>query len=181
MDGTAEADVVAKLGAEPDVVVQELAAALDSWMLERRRLKRPEAEWRRLFRVAEQLDRSERHRWLRALLAGESRPRAASVAGLVGPGSFWPALWELTRGDDWQQLREVRREIDPRTEPVLTVVLLAQAYAAVGDAAEAERVLREAATARPDQVVLLDALGKLLERQEPSRRGKPDKVVLLDT
>jgi Flp pilus assembly protein TadD len=121
--------------------------------------------------VAEQLDRSERHRWLRALLAGESRPRAASVAGLVGPGSFWPALWELTRGDDWRQLREVRREIDPRTEPVLTVLLLAQAYAAVGDAAGAEQVLCEAATARPDQVKLLAALGMLLEFQGPSRRG----------
>src|SRR5262249_56318978 len=50
-------------------------------------------------------------------------------------------------------------------------VLLAQACAVVGDAAGAEQVLREAATARPDQVVLLDALGKLLERQGPSRRG----------
>jgi hypothetical protein len=54
---------------------------------------------------------------------------------------------------------------DPRTDPVLTVVLLAQAYAAVGDAAGAEQVLCEAAAARPDQVVLLDALGKLLERR----------------
>src|SRR4029077_8822183 len=105
VDATAEADVVARLGAEPDAVVPELIAALDGWMLERRRLKRPEAEWRRLFRVAEQLDRGERHRWLRTLLVGESPPRAASVAGFVGAGLFWPALWELARGDDWQQLR----------------------------------------------------------------------------
>ncbi|HEV3118989.1 MAG TPA: tetratricopeptide repeat protein, partial [Gemmataceae bacterium] len=49
--------------------------------------------------------------------------------------------------------------------------LLAQAYAVVGDAAGAEQVLRAAATARPNQVVLLDALGKLLERQGASRRG----------
>jgi tetratricopeptide (TPR) repeat protein len=180
VDGTAEAEVVARLGAEPDAVVRELITALDGWMLERRRLKRPEAEWRRLFRVAEQLDHSERRRWLRSLLVGESPPRAASVAGLVGTGSSWPALWELARGDDWQRLREVRREIDPRTDPVLTVVLLAQAYGVVGDAAGAEQVLRAAATARPDQVVLLDALGKLLERQGASPRGKPDQVVLLD-
>jgi serine/threonine-protein kinase len=171
VDGTAEAEVVARLGAEPDAVVPELIAALDGWMLERRRRKRPEAEWRRLFRVAEQLDRSARHRWLRTLLIGESPPRAASVAGFVATASFGPALWQLARGDDWRQLREVRREIDPRMDPVLTVVLLAQAYAAVGDAAGAGQVLGEAATARPDQVVLLDALAKLLERQGPSRRG----------
>jgi serine/threonine-protein kinase len=171
VDGTPEAQVVARLAAEPDAVVGELIAALDGWMLERRRLNRPEAQWRRLFRVAEQLDRSEPHRWLRTLLVGESPPRAASVAGLVGTGPFWPALWELARGDDWRQLREVRKEIDPRTGPVLTVVLLAQAYAAVGDAAGAEQVLREAATTRPDEVVLLDALGKLLERQGRARLG----------
>src|SRR5262249_13101180 len=57
----------------------------------------------------------------------------------------------------------------PRKEPALTVVLLARACAAVGDTAAAEQVLRQAATAQPGQVVLLDALGKLLERQGPSR------------
>jgi serine/threonine-protein kinase len=171
VDGTAEAEVIARLGAEPEVVVQELIAALDGWMLERRRRKRPEAEWRRLFRVAEQLDRSARHRGVRTLLVGEAPPRPASVAGLVGTGAFGPALWELARGDAWRQLREVRKEIDPRTDPVLTVVLLAQAYAVLGDAAGAEQVLGEAATARPDQVILLDALGKLLQRQGPSRLG----------
>jgi tetratricopeptide (TPR) repeat protein len=180
VDGTAEAEGVARLGAEPDAVVQELISALDGWMLERRRLKRPEPGWRRLFRVAEQLDHSERRRWLRSLLVGASPPRAASVAALVGTGSSWPALWELARGADWRQLQEVRREIEPRTDPVLTVVLLAQAYAVVGDAAGAEQLLRAAATARPQQVVLLDALGKLLERQGASRLGKPDQIEWLD-
>jgi tetratricopeptide (TPR) repeat protein len=33
-------------------------------------------------------------------------------------------------------------------------------------------VLRQAAAAQPDQVVLLDALGKLLEQQGPNRRGE---------
>jgi hypothetical protein len=62
LDGTSEADAVARLRREPDVVVQELIAGLDAWMLERRRQKRPEAQWRRLFRVADRLDRSDRHR-----------------------------------------------------------------------------------------------------------------------
>jgi tRNA A-37 threonylcarbamoyl transferase component Bud32 len=42
VDGTAEVEVVARLGAEPDPVVQELVAGLDCWMLERRR-NHPEA------------------------------------------------------------------------------------------------------------------------------------------
>jgi tetratricopeptide (TPR) repeat protein len=66
-------------------------------------------------------------------------------------------------------LLELRQEIDPRKEPALTTVLLAQACTAGGDTAAAEQMLRQAATAQPGQVVLLDALGKLLERQGSSR------------
>jgi serine/threonine-protein kinase len=165
VDRATEVEVVERLRQEPDVVVQELIAALDAWMLERRRLKRPEAQWRRLFRVADRLDKSDQHRRLRALLVGDAPPRAETVVGLVGVASPWPALWELARGNDWRQLREVQKDIDSTKEPVLTVVLLARACAQVGDTAGAEAVLRKAATDRPDQVVLLIALGKLLERQ----------------
>jgi serine/threonine-protein kinase len=172
VDGTPEAEVVERLRQEPDVVVRELIAGLDAWMMERRSRGRPEAAWRRLFRVAEQLDRSERHRQLRMLLVGGSPPRAESVAGLLGMGSPWAALWELARGEQWRQLQAMRREFRPASEPVVTVVLFAQACAAVGDTAGAEQVLRKAATVRPDQVVLLDALGKLLERQGPGRLGQ---------
>jgi serine/threonine-protein kinase len=169
VDATPEAEVVARLGDAPAVVVQELIGALDGWMLVRRQLKRPEAEWRRLYRLADRLDSSERHRRLRALLVGEIPPRAQSVAGLAGAASPWPALWELARGNAWRQLLEAQKEIDPRKEPALTIVLLAQACAAAGDTAGAEKLLRRATTARPGQVVLLNALGKLLERQRPPR------------
>jgi tetratricopeptide (TPR) repeat protein len=169
VDGTAEADVFARLGTEPAAVVQELVAGLDGWMLERRR-NRPEAEWRHLYRVAERLDGSDLRRRMRALLVGGAPPRAEVVAGLVGIGSPWPAPWQLAHSGTWQALLELRREIDPRTETVLTVALLAGAFAEVGHAAEAERVLRQAVTARPKEAVLLVALGKLLERQGPSRR-----------
>src|SRR5262249_37476868 len=140
-DKKAEDEVVARLDAEPGVMVQQLIAALDNWMLERRRWHRPEAEWRRLFNVANRLDHNERHRQLRALLVGGYLPRAEGVAGLAGAGSCWLMTFELGRVGTWRQIREVRREIDPRTEPVLTVLLLANAYAAVGDATEAEQVL----------------------------------------
>jgi tetratricopeptide (TPR) repeat protein len=172
VDGTAEAAAVARLRQEPEAVVQEAVAGLDAWMLERRRQKRPEAEWRRLFRLAAQLDGSGRHRELRALLVGESEPDVASTAGLVGGGPPWPALWELARGGKWRRLQELRGRADPATEPVLTVVLLARACAAVGDGAGAEQVLRQALAARPGELVLLEALGGLLERQGRSRRGE---------
>src|SRR5262249_48936334 len=71
----------------------------------------------------------------------------------------------------WRELRKIRGEINPASEPVMTVLLLARACVAVGDDAAAEQVLRQAAATRPDQVVLLNALGKLLERQGPSQRA----------
>jgi serine/threonine-protein kinase len=169
MDGTAEAEVAERLRAEPEGVVQELIAALDGWMMERRRQGRPDVEWRRLYRFADQLDPSDRRHRLRALSVDGLPPRAEWVAGLVGMGSPWSALWEQARGNTWRHLREVHKEIDPRKEPALTVVLLAQACAAVGDTAAAEKVLRRATTVQPGQVVLLDAMGKLLERLGPSR------------
>jgi tetratricopeptide (TPR) repeat protein len=88
---------------------------------------------------------------------------------LAAVGSPWPALWEQARGNAWRHFLEVRQGIDPRKEPALTVVLLAQACAAAGDTAGAEQALRQAAATQPGQVVLLDALGKLLERQGRSR------------
>ena len=81
-----------------------------------------------------------RRSWITDVTA---RPRRAeSVAGLLGMGLPWPALWELGRGNQWRRLQLLRRQMDPRKEPVLTVVLLAQASNAVGDTAEA-RVLEK--------------------------------------
>jgi tetratricopeptide (TPR) repeat protein len=169
VDSTAEAEVVDRLRQEPEVVLQELIAALDAWMLERRLQGCPEADWRRLFRVAEQLDTSALRRGLRAVLVGQVPPRPDTVASVVATASVWPPLWKLARGNAWQRLLELRQEIKPQTDPVVTVALLARALAAVGDVGGAEEVLRQAVTTRPHQVVLLFGLGRLLERQGPSR------------
>jgi tetratricopeptide (TPR) repeat protein len=166
-----EAEVVARLQQEPEVLVQELIAGLDGWMVERWQHQHPARDWWRLYRVAEQLDHSDQRRLLRRVLIGEE-PRAESVAGLLGMGLPWPALWELGRGNQWRRLQLLRRQMDPRKEPVLTVVLLAQASNAVGDTAEAEKVLRRALATRPNQVVLLETLGNLLESQQPWRSGE---------
>jgi tetratricopeptide (TPR) repeat protein len=164
IDKHAESAVVARLQEEPEVVLQGVIAGLDGWMLERWK-NRPEAEWRRLLGLVERLDHSEQRRQLRALLIGSMRPRAEDVAGLLGGRPPWIALWELGRGRDWQHLRQLRSQMNAAAEPVLTVLLLAQASSGVGDMVGAEEVLHQALARRPDAVALLDALGKLLERQ----------------
>jgi Flp pilus assembly protein TadD len=168
IDGSAEAEVVARLAAEPEPVVQELIAALDTWALWRRQ-NRPGEDWRRLFRVVDQLDPSDRRRGFRSLLLKGFSPGAEVVAGLVAARSPWQALWELPRGVAWRRLLELRREIDPRTEPVLTVELLANMFVAAKDAASAEEVLSRASTAHSREVLLLHRLGNLLAVQEPPR------------
>jgi tetratricopeptide (TPR) repeat protein/tRNA A-37 threonylcarbamoyl transferase component Bud32 len=170
IDNAPEADVVARLGAEPQPVVEEILAGLDSWMMERRRKNDSEAVWRRLFRLAEQLDRNEHRRQLRRLLAGEWQPSVELIPALTGVSLPWTALAELQEGARWRRLVELRREMDPEHAPVLSVVLLAQVCRAEADAAGAERVLRQAVTARPNEGVLLDGLARLLE--ERGRRAE---------
>jgi serine/threonine-protein kinase len=169
VDAAAEGEALARLREQPEPVLQEIIAGLDSWMLERRRANRPEGEWRYLYRLAGRLDRSDLRRQLRALLAEESPPRAEAVAGLLGGAPPWTALWELGRGGPWLRSLTLRGQVHVETEPVLTVLLLVQACAVAGDVAGAEQVLRQAVAARPDQVVLVKALGNLLNRQGPSR------------
>src|SRR5262249_30085517 len=89
--------------------------------------------------------------------------------GFLAAGAQWPRLWELTHGRAWRQLRELRRTLDPRTEPVPTVMLLTLLLMEVGDVAGAEEVLSAALTARPNQAPLLHAMGKLLDQRFSGR------------
>jgi serine/threonine-protein kinase len=165
MDRLEEAAVIAQLGQEPEVVVQEVIAGLDGWMLERRRQQPLRAEWRHLYRIAEQLDGQATRRQLRALLVEGVTPAPEAVAGLLSPGAPWLALWQVARGQTWRRVQELRGQLDVRQESVLTVVLLARAYRAAGDAGGAVAMLREAAELRPGQMVLLRALAWQLEGQ----------------
>jgi tetratricopeptide (TPR) repeat protein len=166
VDGTEEAEVIARLGQEPDVVVQEAIAGLDGWMMDRRRRHPLEPGWRRLYRIAEQLDGQATRRQLRALLVEGAAPTPEAVAGLLSPGSVWPALWQVARGETWRRAQELRARLDLRQEPALTVVLVALVYRVVGDTGGAMEVLREAAELRPNQLVLLDVLAQQLEEQQ---------------
>src|SRR5262249_31186933 len=98
-------------------------------------------------------------------------PGAEVVAGMVGAMSPWQALslWEFRRSVALRRLLELRRMTEPRTEPVLTVSLLAQMFVEARDAASAEEVLSLASAARPREVLLLHRLGKLLAEEAPPR------------
>jgi serine/threonine-protein kinase len=172
IDQTKEDDVLARLRAEPDIVLQEVIAGLDNWMLLRRREKRPEPEWRPLYRLTDKLDISKRHRQLRALLVRESLLHPNAAAMIIGAGEPWLAVCELALGHPWRQARELRKQIDVRSAPVLTVALLSQACLAAGDVDSAEEVLRLALAVRPHEVVLLYSAGKLCERRGASRLGQ---------
>jgi Flp pilus assembly protein TadD len=165
---TPERELVLRLRGEPEPALQEILAALDNWALALKD-KGPATAWRRLLRLAGELDRSALRRQLRALLLRETPPPAESVAGLLGPYPAWPALAELTRGTTWRQLRELGRKMNVKQEPVLSVVLLARVGVERGDEAGAEKVLRRAVNVRQSDVVLLTALGWLLERHRPPR------------
>jgi tetratricopeptide (TPR) repeat protein len=159
---TDEAEVVARLGAEPRLVVEEVLAGLDSWILELRK-KQPEAKWRRLVRVADALDRNSQRRELRALLVSEWQPSVGIVVGLTSVSLPWTTLWELEYGERWQRLAQLHKNLNPAREPVLSMLLLARLSRQAGDAAGAERVLRQAWTAHPNEVVVLLALAQLME------------------
>ena len=169
VDASSVAGAAEALSRQPDLIVQELIAGLDSWMIARRLQKPADGRWRHLYEVAELLDRNERHHMVRSYLVTAEVTPPETIATLVASQGSLSAIWELTRGDPWRRVQQIRTVIDVRTEPVLTVVLLARALASVGDVAGAETTLRQAAVARPDQVVLLDALGKLMLRQGGSR------------
>jgi serine/threonine-protein kinase len=173
IDGTPESEVIARVQAQPEAVVQEVVAGLDTWMVERRRQKPRRAEvWRRLFRIAGALDRSRLGGRLRALLAGAPpRPIDRLTAGLTHATLPWTRLYELERGQDWRLLLELRGQLDLGAEATTSILLLSAVCGNRGDRRGAEELLRRAVEERPNQAVLQDALGRLLDRQGPRRRS----------
>jgi tetratricopeptide (TPR) repeat protein len=151
IDHTSVEDAVVRLKEQPDPVVQELVAGLDAWTIERRRDDPSIADWRRPMELAERLDTSERRRQVRRLLADSPLRRTKATT----------AQWNRARG----QLGKLVGDVDPATEPVLSVQALALALQYFGDNEMADTILRSALATRPDAICLLDALGRLLEQQ----------------
>src|SRR5262249_56732720 len=88
------------------------------------------------------------------------------VAGALMPSS---SLAGPVPGSAWHRLRGLARNVNLRNESLLVIHQLALALRQIGDRAEAERLLRSAVAARPDEPILLGALGPLLLSHDPPR------------
>jgi serine/threonine-protein kinase len=163
--------LAAQIGEQPDAVVREIVAGLDTWMLDRRGRRPPGPSWQRLLQLIEKLDGEEDSRELRRLLVSGELEREVAVKALARRLMPASALVGVSPGKQAQRLRALAAAAKPGG-PVLGLVTLARALEVVGEAREAERLLGAAVAAQPDQVGLWDARGKLLERQGPARRAE---------
>jgi tetratricopeptide (TPR) repeat protein len=178
VDATPTAEAAERLRQRPAAVRAEVIAALDEWASARRLEGSPAPSWQRLTDLAQALDEPDsRRRELRAILArdGLARERAlgalsaALTAALARPAAV---PFDAGLGDDRGRLRRLAAETDAAAEPVLGVLTLAQALLFAGDEARAERLLRSAILARPQEVVLHQALGHLLIGSSPPRHAE---------
>jgi serine/threonine-protein kinase len=157
----------ARLKRRPPAVVTEVIAALDEWASERRRQGMPVAKWQSLALLATALDDDpgSRRREVRAILTrgNLSRERALGALGLALRPV--PVPFDAGLGEDRARLRRLVKEIDVAREPVLELLKLPQALRVAGDEPAAEWLLEAAVRARPREVMLHYALGKLFEEQ----------------
>jgi Flp pilus assembly protein TadD len=170
IDRVSAAEAVARLQSLPKPVLEEVVAGLDSWAEERQKAGRLERAWRKLAEVADRLDPNDLRRELRRLRLDSAWRRKG-----LAPGRWLPPAAELAVAAQAQarrRLQSLARRVAPATEAVLTVLALAKALEAAGSPAEAEAVLYKALVARPDEVVLRDAMGRLLERQGPAHYAR---------
>jgi serine/threonine-protein kinase len=163
VDGRPTEELAALLKGRPKEVVTEVIAALDEWASQRRhdaaRRQQDSADWQsrweRVANLADALDDSgPERRELRDIL------RRGDLAG----GGVLP--------DDRDNLLGLAKSADVTRQPVLGLLTLARALQVAGDEAQAERLLRRAVIERPGEILLHDALGHLLERQQPPRWGE---------
>jgi len=171
VDAVPTEEAAARLTRRPAEVVAEVVAALDAWTAVRRRLN---GDWRRLAALARALEAGAQpwQRDLRAIVEGgrlEQERALGEVAALLLP---WGRLADLVPGEERNRLRQMAGSIEAGTAPVHGVLALARALETAGDADRAERLLRSAAGVRSDAPVLHQALGELLGRLSPPRRGE---------
>jgi serine/threonine-protein kinase len=168
--GAPTAEAVARLKGRPASVVAEITAALDEWAAEQRQSGRPRAEWQLLADLAAALDDpATRRAELRALLARDKLSRERVLGALSMALRPVPVPFDAGLGEDRNRLRQLAEQEDAAREPVLGLLTLVRALSAAGDDPRAERLLRAAVRARPQEVVLYHALGQFLENQRPSR------------
>jgi serine/threonine-protein kinase len=145
----------------PPPVVREVVAGLEAWMLNRRQRR---GDWRPLLELANRLDPQRRE--LRGMLGSEELRRERVGVALGSVLLPWSGLVGPIRGKTQQQLRQQAEVLDLGRESIGAVVTLVRVLASVGEERSAEALLRRAVGARPEQAVLLEAMGKLLTRQK---------------
>jgi Flp pilus assembly protein TadD len=121
----------------------EVAAALDDWAWERRRLQRPAPQWRRLVALARAVDRDT---WRDAL-------RALDYLQIAG---------------ERDQLRELAHTAKVAELPPASAELLGRALWAAGELELATRVLQEAVLLHPGDVWLNYELAETLKAKKPT-------------
>jgi serine/threonine-protein kinase len=178
VDNTPAAEAAARLRARPAAFVAEVVAALDEWAAERQRQRNPIAA-RQPAALAEALDESagKRHS-LSAMLARGQLETERALAVLALALRPVPIPFDGGLGNDRSRLRKLAAQTDVATEPVLGLLTLVRALRAAGDDAIAEDVLRAAVRARPGEVVLHNALGRLLSDQRRWREAVESYAVV---
>src|SRR5262249_44355751 len=158
-----------RLRERPAAVVTEVVAALDEWASQRRSQRMAKKTWQWLVDLASALDGDSGpgRRELRAILGRGHLPVERAVGELGRALMPFAALAGEVPGKDRNRLRKLAARVDPTTEPVLGQLLLARALRVAGDDGRAGRLLRAAVRARPQDLILRYALGKVLEGQRP--------------
>jgi Flp pilus assembly protein TadD/tRNA A-37 threonylcarbamoyl transferase component Bud32 len=168
VDSLSTEEAAERLRARPARVRVEVVAALDEWASERRQQKMPAAKWRRLADLAAALDdaTNSRQAELRRLLARDTLQRERALGALAMALRPVPVPFDAGLGHDRQRLHRLVERTDVRAEPVLGLLTLSRALQAAGDDLLAERLLGAAVQARPQEVALQSALGRLRAGQE---------------
>jgi serine/threonine-protein kinase len=181
VDITPTTEAVRRLSSRPPAFVTEVVVALDRWTKLRRDQGAPRERWQKLTQLAQALDRdpSPRRRQLRQILERSRLPTERALCALAAtlqvgpwlalPGRVVPIPVPVPLGEDHIRLCQLARETDPAREPVLGVVTLVHGLWLAGEYGLAERLLRAAIRARPDEVLLYTRLADILANQPAPR------------
>jgi hypothetical protein len=163
VDTLSTAEAAARLRSRPPAMRAEVIAALDEWASERRRQRAPRARWRRVADLTAALDDEPRPNRveLRQMLARGKLERERVLAALAMELRPVPVPFDAGLGRDRQRLRRLVEGTDVAAEPALGLLTLARALQAAGDDLLAERLLGAAVQARPHEVAMQHALGRL--------------------
>jgi tetratricopeptide (TPR) repeat protein len=167
IDRTPTEQAAARLRERRPAFVEEVAAALEEWVnLPQQSLSASRRG--KLLALAQAVDAEadSKRRELRAMLQRGNLQREAALAVLALALRPVPVPFDAGLGAERTRLRRLVATTDPARESVLVLLALVRALRTAGDDGFAENLLRAALLANPRQVLLLHALGQLLQAQQ---------------